>query len=88
MTEIQALKTEISQAILRKLQDDSRTPAELFGVASTAVTETLADLIFSVAKDEAHGTELLGLTLAIVWSRWAVLAKEHSQRENRDVVRP
>jgi hypothetical protein len=78
VTEIEAVKREINEAIVRRLSADGRAPSQLFGVASTAIAEVLADMIFAAAKSEDHGYDLLRMLLGVVRSRWDVLAKRHS----------
>jgi hypothetical protein len=72
--EVRVLKTEIIEAMKRRLEEDDRDPTLVFGIASTAVGEVLADLIFAAAQDEEHGEQLLGLVNSVVRSRWNFLA--------------
>jgi hypothetical protein len=75
--EIAAIKVEVAQSIRRKLGDDGRTPVVLFSVASWALAESLADMLFAAAKSETQAREMLDTAIAIIESRWHVLAKEH-----------
>ena len=73
--EIGAVKTEIVQAMRRRLSGDRRLPSDLFGVGITAIGECVADMMFAAARDEAHAERLLHILNAIVRSRWNQLAK-------------
>jgi hypothetical protein len=72
--EIGAIKKEIHEAIVRRLNDDERSSEVKFGLAATAVAEVLADLIFAAASDERHGLRLLQISLVVIESRWKRLS--------------
>lgn len=74
IAEIAAIKTEIAELLRRRMAEDKRSPTQLFGTASYALSESLADMLFSAAKSEEHGRELLATAIAIIESRWRSLA--------------
>lgn len=74
MSDVNAIKTEIREAMMRRLTGDGRDPALVFGLASTAISELLAELIFAAAKDRDHGDHLLDIVNACIMSRWRSLA--------------
>ena len=78
MNEITAVKTEVREAMVRRLKADGRTPDKTFGVATTALSELLAELIFAGAKDKAHGNRLLTICNACIESRWRALASSNA----------
>lgn len=71
--EIQAVKTEITEAILRRVKGDGRDPSHLYSTASVALAEVMADIIFAAAKDREHAHGLLRLLVAQIENRWRQL---------------
>lgn len=74
MGEIQAIKTEVVEAIKRRLQNDGRAPADLYSVATVAIAEVVADMTFAAARDREHAHNLLNIIVAQVEGRWRELA--------------
>jgi hypothetical protein len=76
--EIQAMKVEVTEALARRIKDDTRDNAVVFGIASTVIGEVLADIIFAAAKDEKHAKNLLDIVNAMIFCRWRQLASKES----------
>lgn len=74
MTETQAAKAEVMDALRRRFRTDGRDPAMLFGLMSATVGEVLADMIFSAAKNEDHADNLLEIVNVMIKARWSRLA--------------
>ncbi len=75
MSEIQAIKVELMEAVKRRVESDQRSPEQLFGIQSTAIGETLADLIYASAQDAAHRSRLLYIINGLIESRWKQLER-------------
>jgi hypothetical protein len=69
--ELNAIRIEISEAIMRRLTDDGRPAADTFTVSSMGVAEVLADMIHGAAKDAAHAERLLAILCGVIRNRWA-----------------
>jgi hypothetical protein len=76
MSEIQAIKIEVSEAIKRRLNDDGRSPAALYGITTVALAELVADITFAAAKDQNHARKLLNIIIALIEARWRERRKE------------
>lgn len=76
MSETQAAKAEVMEALKRRFRTDGRSPADLFGLMSTIAGEVLADMIFSAAKDQAHAERLLAIVEMSIRARWNLLASQ------------
>lgn len=74
--EARALKTEITETVVRRLRGDARSPSAQFGVGLAAIGEAAADMIFAAARDKKQGEDLLQIFNALVRSRWNVLAAQ------------
>ena len=74
MTETQAAKAEVMEALKRRFRADGRSPELMFGFMSTIVAEVLADMIFAAAKDEPHAERLMQIVNLSVRARWQALA--------------
>jgi hypothetical protein len=74
MSEIQVVKTEITEALLRRLGGDNRTPAKTYNIATVALAEVVADMTFAAAKDHDHARRLLDIIVARIESRWRELS--------------
>lgn len=74
MGEIQAIKIEVAEAIKRRLQNDGRSPADLYSIATVAIAEIVADMTFAAAKDHNHARHLLNIVVAQVEGRWLELS--------------
>lgn len=83
MSEIAAIKVEIAAAIKRRMTDDGRSPADLFSIASTALGESMADIIFAAAKDESHGRALLRIIGNVIEQRWRHLTSLTNEKDSR-----
>ena len=71
--EIQAIKTEITEAIIRRGNIDSRPPSASYSLVSVALADVLADIIFAAAKDRGHAQRLLSIINQQIEARWRCL---------------
>lgn len=69
--ELNAIKIEISEAIMRRMKGDHRPAAATFTVSSMAVAEILADMIYGAAKDAEHAHRLVTILIGVIANRMA-----------------
>jgi hypothetical protein len=80
--EIHAVKQEIAEVLRRRFDGDPRPGDITFATALSAVSEVLADQIFSAARDEAHAERMLNISGMFVRNRWEFLAADRGKEES------
>jgi hypothetical protein len=67
--ELNAIKIELTEAILRRMKDDRRSASETFTVSSMAVAEVLADMIHGAANNPEHARRLVTILIGVIANR-------------------